>query len=217
MVRLCGGPDFQENAFCGANLSIPWNMAGRFCTIGPLLVISTRVAQISAIFLARGDAMPQVDNLGELIGSMGAEADESLRQGLRDLAADMAEGGIDRHEPVREIFGLLGDRWSTLILLVLATGRYRHAALRRTINFLGQEENISQRMLTLKLRALERNGLIDRRTSADIPPRVDYALSPLGAELAERAQALIGWIRNNRRAIDASRAAFEDGAREGAC
>ena len=152
--------------------------------------------------------MPQVHNLEDLIACMGEEADDALRASLGALAANMAEGGVDRDEPVREIFGLLGDRWSTLILLVLATGRYRHAALRRTINFLGQEESISQRMLTLKLRALERNGMIDRRTSDDVPPRVDYALTPLGRELVEKAHSLIGWIKDNRSAIDAARAAF---------
>lgn len=152
--------------------------------------------------------MSQMDNLEDLIACMGEDADEALRTGLQALAADMVRGGIGRDEPVREIFGLLGDRWSTLILLVLATGRYRHAALRRTINFLGQEDSISQRMLTLKLRALERDGLIERRTSHDVPPRVDYALTSLGHELEARAQSLIGWINNRRPEIEAARALF---------
>lgn len=151
--------------------------------------------------------MPEAEGLERLVAGLGEDADVALRTRLTALAADMAEGGTGREEPVREIFGLLGDRWSTLILLILATGRYRHAALRRTVSYLGAEQNISQRMLTLKLQALLRNGLISRRASDDVPPRVDYELTPLGRQLVEQAQGLIKWIKLNRSSIDAARTA----------
>jgi DNA-binding HxlR family transcriptional regulator len=160
-------------------------------------------------FVPRGKgAVTKPESIEQLVAAMGEDADDALRMKLAALAADMEEGGTDRREPVREIFGLLGDRWCTLILLVLATGRYRHAALRRTINFLGQEDSISQRVLTLKLRALERNGLIARRASDDVPPRVDYALTGLGVELAQRARSLIDWIKTRHCEIEDARVAF---------
>ncbi|MCA8889790.1 MAG: helix-turn-helix transcriptional regulator, partial [Parvularculaceae bacterium] len=118
---------------------------------------------------------------------------------------NMAEGGVSRDEPVREVMALIGDRWSTLILLILEAGATRHAALRRLINRLSSEGAISQRVLTAKLRALERDGFVIRSATHDIPPRVDYALSPLGAELVERIHGFIDWIRGNRDQIETAR------------
>ena len=125
------------------------------------------------------------------------------------LAADMRAGGVRRDEPVRATFGLLGDRWSTLILLVLGMGVWRHAELRRVLGRLGAEEKISQRVLTLKLRALERDGFVHRAASADVPPKVSYALTPLGAALHGEAWRLIGWVRDHTAAIEAARHAFD--------
>lgn len=147
-------------------------------------------------------------DIDSLIESLGEDADAGVRDGLVRLSANMQEGGRDRASPVREIFGLLGDRWSTLILLVLQTGRFRHAGLRRAIELLSDEAAISQRILTLKLRALEREGLVDRFVTEDIPPRVDYALTPLGLELVVRVNGLIDWIKANREPIQAARTAF---------
>lgn len=89
------------------------------------------------------------------------------RTAIAALAAEMAAHGHDREDPAREVMGLLGDRWSTLILLVLATGEWRHAELRRTLAQLSAEQAISQRVLTLKLRTLERDGFVFRTISAD--------------------------------------------------
>lgn len=137
------------------------------------------------------------------------DIDPDLRAGVAALAEDMRDGGYQRHDPVREIFGLLGDKWTTLILLVLRIGRWRHADLRRILSRLGSEEGISQRMLTLKLRALERQGMVIRTATQDVPPKVSYELSELGKNLAGQAQGLILWVRQNRPAIDAARAAFD--------
>jgi len=125
------------------------------------------------------------------------------------LAADMRAGGVRRDEPVRATFALLGDRWSTLILLVLGMGVWRHAELRRVLGRLGAEEKISQRVLTLKLRALERDGFVARAVSADVPPKVSYALAPLGESLHAEAWRLIGWVRDHAAAIEAARHAFD--------
>jgi DNA-binding HxlR family transcriptional regulator len=135
--------------------------------------------------------------------------DVGTRPGIRALAADMASHGTERDAPARGIMGLLGDRWSTLVLLVLMTGPCRHAGLRRVLSQLSSERGISQRVLTMKLRALERDGFVDRAVSADVPPRVSYALTPLGHDLAQRARAMIDWVNANEATIHAARHAFD--------
>lgn len=105
--------------------------------------------------------------------------------------------------------GLLGDRWSTLILLVLATGEWRHAELRRVLAQLSAEQAISQRVLTLKLRALERDGFVARAVSADVPPRVSYRLTELGSALHGQARRMIDWVNSQGKAIAAARVQFD--------
>ncbi|NJM92429.1 MAG: helix-turn-helix transcriptional regulator, partial [Rhodospirillaceae bacterium] len=105
----------------------------------------------------------------------------------------------------------LGDRWTTLILLVLASGPLRHAELRRVLGALSAEAAISQRVLTLKLRALERDGFVARSVSSDVPPRVGYALTALGEGLHRLARATIDWTQAHGPAIAAARERFEEG------
>ncbi|WIW90932.1 MULTISPECIES: winged helix-turn-helix transcriptional regulator [unclassified Sphingobium] len=131
------------------------------------------------------------------------------RVGLAALAQDMADHGAQRDAPIRTIFGLLGDRWSMLVLLLLAVAPFRHAELRRLLDRLSAEGRISQRVLTLKLRLLERNGLVARSVSEDVPPKVGYALTPLGAELVEEARRLLGWVQASSVQINQARAAFD--------
>ncbi len=138
------------------------------------------------------------------------EADEStLQAGVATLAAEMRQHGQGRHDPVREVAAMLGDRWTTLLLLVLGTGSWRHAALRRTVGQLSAEGHISQRVLTLKLRALERNGFVARTSSGDVPPRVSYRLTPLGLGLAGEARRQIDWVITHRAAIESARQGFD--------
>lgn len=120
--------------------------------------------------------------------------------------------GRDREAPVREVMALVGDRWSTLILLVLATGEWRHADLRRTLARLSAEKAISQRVLTLKLRALERDGFVLRSVSADIPPKVSYRLSRMGEDLHNVVRRMITWVTAHEDAIAESRSRFDAGA-----
>jgi DNA-binding HxlR family transcriptional regulator len=129
--------------------------------------------------------------------------------GLKALSREMAEHGAERDAPIRTIFGLLGDRWSMLILLLLAVAQFRHAELRRLLDRLSAEGRISQRVLTLKLRLLERNGLVARSVSEDVPPKVDYALTTLGRELVGEARRLLGWVQVSGARIEASRMAFD--------
>ena len=107
--------------------------------------------------------------------------------------------------PVRGILDHLGDKWTTLIVIVLALKPHRFSEIRRAI------PDISKRMLTQTLRDLERDGLIARRVFPTKPPSVDYRLTELGETLLEPLVALIAWAENSQDKIAASRTAFDAG------
>ncbi|MFM9108393.1 MAG: winged helix-turn-helix transcriptional regulator [Chloroflexota bacterium] len=106
---------------------------------------------------------------------------------------------------IRETFDRVGDKWSLLVLAILAKGPQRFMVLLRGI------DGISQRMLTLTLRNLERDGLVRRTVYPVIPPHVEYALTPLGASLGEPVSLLAAWAVANHDAIARHRAAFDEG------
>src|SRR5689334_19467783 len=105
---------------------------------------------------------------------------------------------------VREVLNRVGDKWSVFVIGLLGDGPKRFSEIKRTI------EGISQRMLTLTLRALERDGLITRTVFPTIPPRVDYALTKLGRSLLEPVSELGAWARKNRAAIVEARRKFDE-------
>jgi DNA-binding HxlR family transcriptional regulator len=140
--------------------------------------------------------------------------DPGLHAGVARLADEMQTNGFQPDDPVRVIFAQLGDRWTTLILLVLKIGCWRHAELRRVLGRLGSEGNISQRVLTLKLRALERDGIVSRTATNDVPSKVSYALTPLGTSLVSEAERLILWVHGHRNAIQDARAVFLGAAQD---
>lgn len=105
--------------------------------------------------------------------------------------------------PIRNVLDRIGDRWSVLILLILADGRpVRFSALKRRIG------DISQRMLAQTLRRLEQDGLIVRTVHPTVPPQVDYALSQLGLSLGGPLAALVAWADEKQPQILAARAAY---------
>jgi DNA-binding HxlR family transcriptional regulator len=106
---------------------------------------------------------------------------------------------------VSEVLARVGDKWTVLVVGTLGDGPKRFNELRRALG------SISQRMLTLTLRALERDGLVTRTVFATIPPRVDYALTRLGRSLLEPVSALGLWARQNRSAIADARRRFDAG------
>ncbi len=105
--------------------------------------------------------------------------------------------------PVREILDRVGDKWSLLVIGMLAERPMRFSELLRNV------DGISQRMLTLTVRHLERDGLVTRTAYAEVPPRVEYALTELGTTLLEPALALAGWVSSNHLVIAENRAAFD--------
>jgi DNA-binding HxlR family transcriptional regulator len=109
--------------------------------------------------------------------------------------------------PIREILDRVGDKWSLYIIATLDEGPLRFSEIKRRVN------GISQRMLTLTLRSLERDGLLTRTVHDSVPLRVEYALTPLGASLLRPIGELLTWALGSRRRIEKSRAAFDKAAR----
>jgi DNA-binding HxlR family transcriptional regulator len=104
---------------------------------------------------------------------------------------------------VREVLNRVGDKWSVLVVVLLGYGTKRFSELRRMI------EGISQRMLTLTLKGLERDGLITRTLYPIIPPRVDYQLTKLGRSLLLPITELETWARKNRQHIQDAREKYD--------
>src|SRR5215207_4964294 len=107
---------------------------------------------------------------------------------------------------VTEILSRVGDKWSVQVVVQMGEGPKRFNELRRSVT------GISQRMLTLTLRALERDGLVTRTVYPTIPPRVDYELTKLGHSLLQPVSGLGLWARQNRSAIEAARRRFDAAA-----
>lgn len=105
--------------------------------------------------------------------------------------------------PSRRILGLLAEKWVLLVVHTLAAGPARTAELRRAIG------GISEKMLIQTLRRLEQHGFVVRRAYPEVPPRVEYALTPLGASLSEPITALDRWVERYLWEIEAARQAFE--------
>jgi DNA-binding HxlR family transcriptional regulator len=104
---------------------------------------------------------------------------------------------------ISEVLGRVGDKWSVLVVTRLGDGPKRFNELKRSIG------GISQRMLTLTLRGLERDGLVTRTVFPTIPPRVDYALTPLGRDLLQPVSALGAWALRNQAKIAKARERFD--------
>jgi DNA-binding HxlR family transcriptional regulator len=104
---------------------------------------------------------------------------------------------------VTDILSTIGDKWTVLVVVTLARGSLRFNEIRREV------EGISQRMLTLTLRGLERDGLVTRTVFPTVPPRVDYALTELGKTLIQPITAVASWAIEHRYEVADSRVNFD--------
>ena len=104
---------------------------------------------------------------------------------------------------VRQILDRIGDKWSLLVIALLDNRELRFTELQPTI------DGVSQRMLTVTLRQLERDGLVRRTVHPVVPPRVDYELTPLGVTLHATIQALVTWTETHQNQIALARAAYD--------
>lgn len=106
-------------------------------------------------------------------------------------------------QKIGQVLARVGEKWSILIIMLLAAGPCRFTVIKRAVN------GISQRMLTLCLRGLERDGLVKRTVYAVMPPHVEYELTPLGRSLTEPVTALGLWASHHIADIDAARMEFD--------
>ncbi len=111
---------------------------------------------------------------------------------------------------ISHVLGRIGDKWSLLVISLLGREEMRFSELKRAC------DGISQRMLTLTLRALERDGLVTRAVTPSIPPRVDYALTDLGRSLVSAVSSVVDWVQINGAAMDAARDAYDMAQEEAA-
>ena len=109
--------------------------------------------------------------------------------------------------PVRDVLDRLGDQWSFLVVLRLSEQPLRFNALKRAVG------GISQRMLTVTVRSLERDGLVERRVFPTTPPQVEYSLTELGHSLVGPMAALTRWAAANHEAIRTARGRFDQASR----
>src|SRR6266446_6891062 len=121
----------------------------------------------------------------------------------RKSAEAHAANVYDRDCPARVMLDRLADKWTVLVIGQLATGTMRFAALRRAI------DGVSQKMLTVTLRDLERDGLVVRKLYASVPPKVEYSLTPLGGSLVDKVNELCTWAEANSAEILRARERFD--------
>src|SRR6266436_9867373 len=107
----------------------------------------------------------------------------------------------------RQVLDLLSEKWTALVLYALAFGVKRHGEIKREI------KEISQKMLTRTLRNLERDGLVKRTVSHVVPPRVEYALTPLGETCSELLKDICTWAETHFAEIEGARVAYDHKAK----
>ena len=127
----------------------------------------------------------------------------------KDVTAPAQTHSVSSCQRVAPILARIGDKWSVLIVMILSEGPRRFNELKRLV------DGISQRMLTLTLRGLERDGLVTRTVFPTIPPRVDYALTDLGRSLCGTVGALGRWADENYDSIALARERFDARERDG--
>ena len=119
------------------------------------------------------------------------------------MTAQLPDPNTEDCRALSSILALVGDKWTVLIVVLLGDGPKRFNEIKRMVG------GISQRMLTLTLRGLERDGLVKRTQLPTIPPRVDYELTQLGRSLWEAVKPLGEWARAHVKHISRARAAFD--------
>jgi DNA-binding HxlR family transcriptional regulator len=117
--------------------------------------------------------------------------------------------GDEEHCPVRNVVDRINDKWSVLILMLLEEGK-----VLRFNEICGYINTISQKMLSVTLKVLEADGLVKRTVYPEIPPKVEYELTPRGKSLLPHLHGLVGWAQNNMIDIRKSREAFAKAAKK---
>jgi len=150
--------------------------------------------------------------VGALCAAEAADTAEAARTARVPSAAEGAGGAgtaataAGAHPTTcraREVLQRVGDKWSVLVIDLLGQGTMRFTELHRAI------DGITARMLTVTLRGLERDGIVTRTIHPVIPPRVEYALTPMGRTLLDTIGQLVSWTDSHLPEIEAARAAYD--------
>ena len=104
---------------------------------------------------------------------------------------------------IREVLDRIGDKWTVMVISTLGSGELRYSDLQASV------PGISQRMLTVTLKELERDGLVTRTAFPEVPPRVVYELTDLGRSLLDAVLGLAGWAADNHKTVAANRKRHE--------
>ena len=100
---------------------------------------------------------------------------------------------LDANCPLRQMFDLIGDRWTSTVLFVISDGVKRYSELQRQI------PDVTKKMLTQTLRTLERDGLVARTVYPVVPPKTEYRLTPLGLRFLDPIAALAEWAKSHQK------------------
>ncbi len=147
---------------------------------------------------------------GPTLQDTGHQGDEAPSHGSDFAALFGSASGYGRAccQEVGPVLSLVGDKWTVLVVTLLAPGPRRFNEIKRLIG------GITQRMLTFTLRALERDGLVKRTAFPTVPPRVEYELTDLGHSLREPVEALGRWAFDHYPSMAEARHRFEAAARD---
>jgi DNA-binding HxlR family transcriptional regulator len=118
-----------------------------------------------------------------------------------------ADGGFEQPCPIRDVLDRIGDQWSLLVLDALEGGTKRFNELMRALG------DISKQMLSLTLKRLEEDGFVRRTVYPEVPPRVEYALTPLGQSFLVPMKGLVAWADTHHRLVCEARAQYRTGVR----
>lgn len=147
-------------------------------------------SEAGALYPAEAAGTAEVPSAAEAAGGAGT-------------AAATAAGAHPTTCRAREVLQRVGDKWSVLVIDLLGQGTMRFTELHRAI------DGITARMLTVTLRGLERDGIVTRTIHPVIPPRVEYALTPMGRTLLDTIGQLVSWTDSHLPEIEAARAAYD--------
>lgn len=169
------------------------------------------------VFRLKPSAAAHHDQLSvwsELLRSLNPthEREHGRQDRLHKLMSDILEQNVRPESPTLHMLQIIGDRWAPLILFILSTGTFRHSELQRVVNVFSEMSDttpISQRILTLKLRVLERDGFLTRTVWPIVPPRADYALTPLGQSLIQLLEQVVSWSGENSSHIVAAQRDYD--------
>ena len=216
--------------FIGAvTLSVPFALAVAAADLAPGDAFSPRPAPISLAYAPPTNAFmvrhipdepvpPRPRNPASMLTTAAPPStprSSRPRRGSTEMAVSAIpvrtpRRGAERARTARlihESLGLLSSKWAVDVLLALGDGTRRYHQL------LADLEPISEKVLTQTLRAMERDGLVGRRVHPEVPPRVEYALTPLGATLAGPLRALGAWSVAHGKHVEEARGRFEERAR----